>query len=192
MADRFDVAILGAGPAGEHAAYALVDEGWRVLLVERELIGGECSNWACVPTKTLLRPAEVLTESRRAAGVTEAQRDWPELDRYRDWMTSASDDSARVKRYGEMGVRVVKGDGRLAGRGRLRVGEEEVEAERILISTGSEPVIPPIDGLREAGYWTNREATALHQIPASTVIIGGGPVGIELAQFLRRVGRVNG
>jgi dihydrolipoamide dehydrogenase len=188
MAERFDVAILGAGPAGEHAAYALVDAGWRVLLIERELIGGECSNWACIPTKTLLRPAEVRGESARAAGVTEAQRDWPALDRYRDWMTSAGDDSARAKGYDQMGVRVVRGDGRLAGRGRLRVGDDEFEAERVLISTGSEPVIPPIDGLRDAGYWTNREATALHEIPASTVIIGGGPVGIELAQFLRRFG----
>ncbi len=188
MADRFDVAILGAGPAGEHAAYALVAEGWRVLLVERELIGGECSNWACIPTKTLLRPGDVRGESVRAAGVGEAALDWPALDRYRDYMTSAGDDSARVRNYDEMGVRVVKGDGRLDGPGRLRVGEQLFEAERILVSTGSEPVIPPIDGLAEAGYWTNREATALHRIPESVVVIGGGPVGIELAQFLRRFG----
>jgi len=188
MAQRFDVAILGAGPAGEHAAYALVAAGWQVLLVERELIGGECTNWACIPTKTLLRPAEVRGESTRAAGVRKAALDWPSLDRYRDYMTSAGDDSARVANYAEMGVRVVKGDGRLAGPGRLRVGEDEFEAERILVSTGSDPVIPPIEGLREAGYWTNREATALHEIPASVVIIGGGPVGIELAQFLRRYG----
>ncbi|HZE03599.1 MAG TPA: NAD(P)/FAD-dependent oxidoreductase, partial [Solirubrobacteraceae bacterium] len=188
MTDRFDVAILGAGPAGEHAAYALVEAGQRVLLVERELIGGECSNWACIPTKTLLRPGEVRGESERAAGTHAAALDWPALARYRDYMTSAGDDSARVKGYDEMGVRVVKGEGRLAGRGRVRVGEEKFKAERILISTGSDPVIPPIDGLREAGYWTNREATALREIPQSAVLIGGGPVGIELAQFLRRFG----
>jgi dihydrolipoamide dehydrogenase len=186
MAERFDVAILGAGPAGEHAAYALVAEGRRVLLVERELIGGECTNWACIPTKTLLRPAEVRGESARAAGVRQAPLDWPSLDRYRDYMTSAGDDSARVARYDEMGVRVVKGDGRLDGPGRLRVGEHGFEAKHILISTGSDPVIPPIEGLSDAGYWTNREATALHEIPATVVIIGGGPVGIELAQFLSR------
>jgi pyruvate/2-oxoglutarate dehydrogenase complex dihydrolipoamide dehydrogenase (E3) component len=188
VAERFDVAILGAGPAGEHAAYGLVAEGRRVLLVERELIGGECSNWACIPTKTLLRPTEVRSESARAAGVHEAALDWPDLDRYRDYMTSAGDDSGRVANYDRMGVRVVKGDGRLDGPGRLRVGGEAFEAEHILISTGSDPVIPPIAGLAEAGYWTNREATALHRIPASVVIIGGGPVGIELAQFLRRFG----
>ncbi len=188
MSDRFDVAILGAGPAGEHAAYALVAEGRRVLLVERELIGGECTNWACIPTKTLLRPAEVRGESARAAGVSPAALDWPALDRYRDYMTSAGDDSARVKHYAEMGVRVVKGDGRLDGPGRLRIGDDTFAAEQILISTGSDPVIPPIDGLAESGYWTNREATALHEIPDSVVIIGGGPVGIELAQFLQRFG----
>ena len=118
MAERFDVAILGAGPAGEHAAYALVAAGCQVLLVERELIGGECSNWACIPSKTLLRPAEVRGESERVAGTRTAELDWPELDRYRDYMTSAGDDSARAKGDYEMGVKVVKGNGRLAGPGR--------------------------------------------------------------------------
>jgi pyruvate/2-oxoglutarate dehydrogenase complex dihydrolipoamide dehydrogenase (E3) component len=188
MPEHFDVAILGAGPAGEHAAYALVDAGCRVLLVERELIGGECSNWACIPTKTLLRPTEVRGESARAAGTRTAELDWPELARYRDYMTSAGDDSSRVKGYEDMGVTVVKGNGRLAGPGRLDVGEASFAADRILISTGSDSVIPPIDGLRESAYWTNREATALTEVPASVVVIGGGPVGIELAQFMRRFG----
>jgi pyruvate/2-oxoglutarate dehydrogenase complex dihydrolipoamide dehydrogenase (E3) component len=188
MADRFDVAILGAGPAGEHAANALAGRGRHVLLIERELIGGECSNWACIPTKTLLRPAEVRSESEHAAGTDPAALNWAELDRYRDYMTGAGDDSGRVKRYQELGVTVVKGDGRLTGPGRLEVDGSPFSAEQILISTGSDPVIPPIEGLAEAGYWTNREATALHEIPSSAVIIGGGPVGIELAQFLHRFG----
>jgi dihydrolipoamide dehydrogenase len=188
MPERFDVAILGAGPAGEHAAYALSGEGKRVLLIERELIGGECTNWACIPTKTLLRPPEVHGESKRAAGVDEAALRWPELARYRDYMTSAGDDSARVANYDKMGVKVVKGDGRLAGPGALDVNGERFEASQIIISTGSEPVIPPLDGLAEAGYWTNREATALEEIPASAVIVGGGPVGVELAQFLTAFG----
>jgi dihydrolipoamide dehydrogenase len=188
MADHFDVAILGAGPAGEHAAHALAGRGRHVLLIERELIGGECSNWACIPTKTLLRPAEVRSESERAAGTDPAALNWPELDRYRDYMTGAGDDSGRVKGYQDLGVTVVKGSGRLTGPGRLEVDGSPFTAEQILISTGSDPVIPPIDGLAEAGYWTNREATALHEIPSSAVIIGGGPVGIELAQFLHRFG----
>ena len=188
MPERYDVAILGAGPAGEHAAYALVDAGRSVVLVERELIGGECSNWACIPSKTLLRPAEVREESRRGAGTQTAGLDWPALSRYRDYMTSAGDDSARVTGYDEMGVTVIKGEGRIAGPGRLQVGERTVEAEHILIATGSDPVIPTINGLAEGGYWTNREATALRQIPGSVVVVGGGPVGVELAQFLRRFG----
>jgi pyruvate/2-oxoglutarate dehydrogenase complex dihydrolipoamide dehydrogenase (E3) component len=188
MAEHFDVAILGAGPGGEHAAGALVRAGRRVLLVERELIGGECTNWACIPSKTLLRPTEVNGESKRAAGTREAPLDWPDLDHYRDYMTSAGDDSKRVKGYEDLGVKVVKGGGRLAGPGRLTVVDQDFEADSIPISTGSDPVIPPIDGLPEAGYWTNREATSLHEIPASVVVIGGGPVGIELAQFMRRFG----
>jgi hypothetical protein len=142
MSDRFDAAILGAGPGGEHAAYRLHDQGLRVLLVERELIGGECTNWACIPTKTLLRPTEVRGESARAAGTRTAELDWPELDRYRDYMTPAGDDSARIEGYRKMGVTVVKDDGRLAGPGALEVEGKRFEAERILISTGSEPVIP--------------------------------------------------
>src|SRR5665213_2182430 len=109
MSDRFDVAILGAGPGGEHAANALHERGLKVLLVERELIGGECSNWACIPTKTLLRPTEVHGESQRAAGVSRAALEWPDLARYRDFMTSAGDDSRRVQGYEKMGVTVVKG-----------------------------------------------------------------------------------
>jgi pyruvate/2-oxoglutarate dehydrogenase complex dihydrolipoamide dehydrogenase (E3) component len=189
VSDRVDVAILGAGPGGEHAAYALHAAGRSVALIERELIGGECTNWACIPTKTLLRPAELRGESERTAGVRQAALDWPDLDAYRDYMTSAGDDSARVKGYAEMGVTVIKGDGRLAEPGVIEVsGGERVHADQILVSTGSEPVIPPIEGLAQTGYWTNREATSLHEIPRSAVVLGGGPVGVELAQFLRRFG----
>jgi dihydrolipoamide dehydrogenase len=188
MADRFDIAILGAGPAGEHVAYAQSAAGRSVLLIERELIGGECTNWACVPTKTLLRPTEVRGESRRAAGVHEAALNWPDLSAYRDYMTSAGDDSGRVANYEKRGVTFVRGAGRLAGPGALEVDGGRYDAERIVISTGSDAVIPPIPGLRESGYWTNREVAALTAIPDSVVIVGGGPVGIELGQFLGRFG----
>ena len=186
MAERYDVAILGAGPGGEHAAYALSAAGHKVALIERELIGGECTNWACIPTKTLLRPTEVHGESSRAAGIHEASLNWPDLSEYRDYMTSAGDDSGREANYASIGVDVVRGSGRLAGPGVIDVEGTRVEADRILISTGSAPVIPPVPGLAEADYWTNREVTALHDLPASVVLVGGGPVGIELAQFLRR------
>ena len=185
---RFDVAILGAGPGGEHAAYALHAAGRRVVLIERELIGGECTNWACIPTKTLLRPAELRGETERTAGVRAATTDWPELDRYRDYMTSAGDDSSRVAAYEEMGVTVVKGEGKLAGPGAIEVAGRRIEVEHILVSTGSGPVIPPIEGLFASGFWTNREATALHELPRSAVVLGGGPVGVELAQFMHRFG----
>ncbi len=183
-----DVAILGAGPGGEHAANALHAAGRTVALVERELIGGECSNWACIPTKTLLRPASLRGESARAPGVHTAALDWPDLDAYRDYMTSAGDDSARVSGYEQMGITVVKGEGRITGPGTIEAAGRRIEAAQILLSTGSEPVVPPIMGLAEAGYWTNREATALHEIPRSAIVLGGGPVGIELAQFLARFG----
>jgi pyruvate/2-oxoglutarate dehydrogenase complex dihydrolipoamide dehydrogenase (E3) component len=186
--DTVDVAILGAGPGGEHAANALHTAGRTVALIERELIGGECTNWACIPTKTLLRPAEIRGESTRGAGVHAAVLDWPDLDGYRDYMTSAGDDSARVSGYEQMGITVIKGEGRIAGPGVIDVAGRRVEARQIILSTGSDPVIPPIEGLREAGYWTNRQATALHEIPESVVVMGGGPVGVELAQFLRRFG----
>jgi len=188
VSDRFDVAILGAGPGGEHAAYALHAAGRRIALIERELIGGECTNWACIPTKTLLRPAELRGATERAAGVRAAVTDWPELDRYRDYMTSAGDDSARVAGYEEMGVTVIKGDGRLAAPGAIEVAGRRIEAEQILVSTGSDPVIPPIEGLFASGFWTNREATSLHELPRSAVVLGGGPVGVELGQFMRRFG----
>lgn len=188
MADRFDVVIVGAGPAGEHACGWLLDAGKRVALVESELIGGECSNWACIPTKTLLRPPEARAESARAAGVSEPSLDLPELKAYRDYMTSSQDDTARIEGYEGRGVTVVKSAGRLDGPGRVLAGDRVLEASAILIATGSEPIIPPIDGLEEAGYWTNREAVSFDAVPASVAILGGGPAGIELAQLFVRLG----
>jgi pyruvate/2-oxoglutarate dehydrogenase complex dihydrolipoamide dehydrogenase (E3) component len=188
MADRFDVIVLGAGPAGEAAVNGLLHGGASVAMVERELIGGECTNWACVPTKTLLRPPEVKGESKRAPGVPDPRLDFGPLAEYRDYMVSNHDDSERQKSYEERGVTVVKGDGAFDGPGRVRVNGRVLEAKDVIVATGSDPVIPPLEGLEESGYWTNREASSLHEIPESAVIVGGGPVGIELAQFLSRYG----
>jgi len=116
---RFDAVVLGAGPAGEVAVGVLADAGLRCALVERELIGGECTNWACIPTKTLLRPPEVQHESARVAGVSKPELDWPRIAAYRDWMTRNHDDSNAAADYGPRGIAVVKGQGRLAGSGRV-------------------------------------------------------------------------
>lgn len=188
MPDRFDVVVVGAGPAGEVAVSALAQGGLRCALLEQELIGGECTNWACIPTKTLLRPPEVQHASARVAGVSKPQLDWGPISAYRDWMTRSLDDANAIAGYESQGIAVVKGAGRLAGPGRVEVGGRTLEAERVIVATGSEPIVPPIAGLEEAGYWTNREATQLREVPASAVVIGGGPVGIELAQILARFG----
>jgi len=184
MSGRFDAIVLGGGPAGEVAVNVLARAGLRVALVERELIGGECGYWACMPTKTLLRPPEVRSESERTAGVSTPELDWRRVAAYRDWMIRHLDDSKQVARYEERGVTVVKAEGRLAGPGRVEADGRVLEGERIVVAAGSEPVIPPIQGLSEAGYWTNREATTVHEVPATAIVVGGGPVGIELGQIL--------
>jgi pyruvate/2-oxoglutarate dehydrogenase complex dihydrolipoamide dehydrogenase (E3) component len=188
MPERFDVVILGGGPAGEVAVNSLVPAGMRVALVEGELIGGECTNWGCIPTKTLLRPPELKGKAARAEGVDTPALDFPALSEYRDSMVSNHDDARRVARGEERGVTVLKEWGRIAGPGRVEADGRVLETERILVATGSEAVVPPIPGVREAGFWTNREATEITEIPASAVVVGGGAVGLELAQFLARFG----
>jgi pyruvate/2-oxoglutarate dehydrogenase complex dihydrolipoamide dehydrogenase (E3) component len=188
MRERFDAVIIGAGPGGEVAVNTLARAGRRIALVEAELIGGECTNWGCIPSKTLLRPPELRGETARAAGVSPAAIDFPRLAAYRDYMVSNHDDSRRVRRYEERGVAVVKDRGRIAGPGRVEAGGRTLETDAIVVATGAEAVIPPIPGLREGGYWTNREATSLHEVPASVAFIGGGVVSVELGQMLARFG----
>ena len=188
MSEGFDAIVIGAGPAGEVAVTRLLDQKLNVALVERELVGGECAYWACIPSKTLLRPPETRIEARRAAGVEEPATRWDEIVQYRDYMVRDLDDSSAAKGYEERGVTVVKGTARITGRGSVDIDGRSLESQRIVVATGSEPVIPPIDGIEEAGYWTNREATTLREIPKDVVVLGGGPVGIELGQMLRRYG----
>lgn len=184
----YDAVVVGAGPAGEVATGILAGAGLKVALVERELVGGECGYWACIPSKTLLRPTEVRRESAAVAGVSEPGLDWARVAAYRDWMIRDLDDSGAVAGYEEKGVTVFKTSGALAGPGRVEVDGQVLEAKHVILATGSEPLIPPVEGLAEVGYWTNREATTLKEIPTSAVFIGGGAVGVELGQMLARFG----
>ncbi len=136
--------------------------------------------------KTLLRQPEVRNESTCAAGFATPALDWAQVAAYRDWMIRDLDDTATVGGYEQRGVTVLKGAGKLAGPGRVEVEGRLLESDHVVLATGSDPMIPSIEGLDEVGYWTNREATTLKEIPASTVFIGGGPVGIELGQMLAR------
>jgi pyruvate/2-oxoglutarate dehydrogenase complex dihydrolipoamide dehydrogenase (E3) component len=188
MPDRFDVVVVGAGPTGEHALGILLEADKKVALVEREFVGGECSGWACIPSKTLLRPTEVQGEADTVAGVAQPSFDWPKIRDYRNYMTVDWDDSSRVESYEKKGVTVVKEAGRLAGPGRVEAGDRVLEAEHVILATGSSATVPSLEGLEDAGYWTNREAMEIQEVPASVVILGGGPVGTEFAQLFSRLG----
>jgi dihydrolipoamide dehydrogenase len=188
MNESFDLIVVGAGPAGETVASRLAGDGMRIALVERELVGGECAYWACIPSKTLLRAAEIRREAPRVAGTSEPAQKFDQVAAYRDYMVRDHHDGDEISSYEKQGVRVFKGDASFTGHGRLRVGDDTLETAKVVIATGSEPVIPKIPGLEQAGYWTNREATSLKQAPGSVCVLGGGPVGIELAQMLRRFG----
>lgn len=192
MSETFDVVVLGMGPGGEVAASALLAAGRSVAVVERELIGGECGYWACIPSKTLLRPPEAKTAVDRADGVVRAALDWPATRAYRDYMIRDLDDSKQVTGYEESGATVVKGIGRITGPGTVEVDGRVLTTEHIIVATGSEAFLPPVEGLeaaREQGrVWTNREATTLTYIPGRVVLLGGSAVGVELGLFLRRYG----
>jgi pyruvate/2-oxoglutarate dehydrogenase complex dihydrolipoamide dehydrogenase (E3) component len=192
MANR-RVVVLGAGSSGEHFVGALrrLDEDVEITIAERELAGGECSYYACLPTKTLLRPTEVLAAARLAPGAAEAITGDIDVERVRWWrdqVTDGRDDSWHAGWIEDQRAELVRGDARVVRAGVVAVGDRELEYDELVVATGSRPAVPSLAGLDEIEYWTNRDAIWASEVPEGLVVLGGGAVGVELAQFFRRVG----
>lgn len=191
--DTADVVVIGMGPGGEDAAGRLAEAGLDVVGIDRELVGGECPYWGCIPSKMMIRAAHLLAEARRIpgmAGQSTVTPDWsPVAERIRAEATTDWDDTIAVERFEGKGGRFVRGQGHIVGPGQVAVGDRVITARRgIVVATGTSAAIPPIPGLDQVDYWTNREAVEAKELPASLIVLGSGAIGVELAQALSRFG----
>jgi dihydrolipoamide dehydrogenase len=184
------IVVLGGGSTGEHFVGALrrLDHEAEITLVERRLVGGECSYWACMPTKTALRAPELVAEAGRSFGAgTGAKLDAQRVFAFRD-AVAERDDTSQVEWLEGQDAKLIRGNAVAVEPGMLSVDDEALQYDRLVIATGSSPAIPPIEGIDSVDYWTNVEATETLEVPARLLVLGGGPVGCELAQFFQRIG----
>lgn len=185
---QFDAIVIGVGTAGGSVIWPLKAAGLEVAAVERELVGGLCAYWGCIPSKTLLRPGTIEWEARHGFGVGEPNLTWPQIAEYRNWMVRDWNDGKDVEKLVEAGIGFYRGEAMITAPGTVQVNGRTLRADRIVLATGSVPTIPPIEGLKQVGYWTNREATSFQNVPESILVLGGGAEGCELAQVFHSYG----